>query len=142
MATFKPPVGVDRMERVTKRAALAPGMRRWLRFDKSGASTMVSADKHAIAQQTGVQASMAHRLSMNMQPISYCIISLVATPRCSATARVGVRLRGRVKQDARHESKSSFCIILSATFKCAGCAAAGPAVAGEGAWLSNRCPAA
>ncbi len=89
MATFKPPVGVDRMERVTKRAALAPGMRRWLRFDKSGASTMVSADKHAIAQQTGVQASMAHRLSMNMQPISYCIISL-ALPRLAAQQLPGL----------------------------------------------------
>lgn len=55
MATFKPPVGVDRMERASKRAALAPGVRRWFRFDKAGHSSMITADKHAIAQQTGVQ---------------------------------------------------------------------------------------
>jgi hypothetical protein len=55
VATFKPPVGVDRMERASKRAALAPGVRRWFRFDKAGRSSMITADKHAIAQQTGVQ---------------------------------------------------------------------------------------
>lgn len=43
------------MERASKRAALAPGVRRWFRFDKAGRSSMITADKHAIAQQTGVQ---------------------------------------------------------------------------------------
>lgn len=59
MGTFKPPVGIDRMERASKRAALAPGVRRWFRFDKAGHSSMITADKHAIAQQTGVQVPPA-----------------------------------------------------------------------------------
>ena len=46
------------MERASKRAALAPGVRRWFRFDKAGRSSMITADKHAIAQQTGVQVRL------------------------------------------------------------------------------------
>lgn len=55
VATFRPPVGVARMDRAAKRAAATPGLRRWFRFDKSGRTSMVHADKHAIAQKTGVQ---------------------------------------------------------------------------------------
>lgn len=55
VASFKPPVGIDRMDRAAKRAASTPGMRSWFCFEKSGRTTMVHADKHAIAQRTGVQ---------------------------------------------------------------------------------------
>ncbi len=67
VATFKPPVGVDRMERASKRAALAPGVRRWFRFDKAGHSSVITADKHAIAQQTGVQVHSSKTLGRRKQ---------------------------------------------------------------------------
>lgn len=65
MATFRPPVGVDRMERNAKRAVATPGLRRWLRFDKSGRTSMLNADKHAIAQKTGVQVTVVHLISFS-----------------------------------------------------------------------------
>jgi hypothetical protein len=75
VATFKPPVGVDRMERASKRAALAPGVRRWFRFDKAGRSSMITADKHAIAQQTGVQVRLRARMhvrNLHLEPPPDC----------------------------------------------------------------------
>ena len=65
-AAFRPPVGVDRMERTGKRAALAPGTRRWFRFERSGFSTVITADKHAIAHQTGVQVGLKSSFLFNL----------------------------------------------------------------------------
>ena len=37
------------------RRAQVPGMRKWLKFERSGRTEILQVDKHAIALQTGVQ---------------------------------------------------------------------------------------
>ena len=62
VASFRPPVGVTRMDRNPKTAPVAPGLRRWLRFDKNGRTSMLNVDKLVIAQKTGVQVSVVTKL--------------------------------------------------------------------------------
>ncbi len=50
------------MDRNPKAVPVAPGLRRWLRFDKNGRTSMLNVDKLVIAQKTGVQVSVMTKL--------------------------------------------------------------------------------
>ena len=48
-----------------------PGMRKWLKFERSGRTEILQVDKHAIALQTGVQVT-------NLNATSYTLTSRAA----------------------------------------------------------------
>ena len=39
------------------------GLRKWVKFDKTGETSIIQADKHALTHQLGVQASTVKRIA-------------------------------------------------------------------------------
>lgn len=65
-------------------------MRKWVKYDKGGETSMVQADKHALTHQLGVQVklliacfSSANCFSTALTQKSTCLhVSLISTSRC------------------------------------------------------------
>ena len=52
------------------RHAQVPGMRKWLKFERSGRTEILQVDKHAIALQTGVQVRQRCRSFATLRSIA------------------------------------------------------------------------